>query len=83
MAFFDPYAGDTPPERVEQVVERLLDAGAESFALATSTGVETPLEVRDLILRLRARWPRLDLGLHQHDANGMALATTLLALRRE
>lgn len=80
MAFFDPYEGDTPPEKVEWLVERLLAAGAETLYLATSTGVETPFEVHDLIVRLRDCWPQLDIGLHLHNTNGMALATTLLAL---
>ena len=80
MAFFDPYEGDTPPERIEHIVDRLLDAGAQDLYLATSTGVETPHQVRELVLRLRRRRPHLDIGLHLHNTNGMALATTLLAL---
>jgi hydroxymethylglutaryl-CoA lyase len=80
MAFVDPYAGDTPFARVEAAVERLLDAGAESFQLATSTGVESPTEVRDAIARLREGRPELDLGVHLHNTNGMALVTAYLAL---
>jgi hydroxymethylglutaryl-CoA lyase len=81
MPFFDPYGGDTLPEDVERVVRRLADAGAGALYLATSTGVETPVEVRDLVIRLRGSRPELDLGLHLHDTNGMALVTVLLALQ--
>lgn len=81
MPFFDPYAGDTPPEDVERVARRLADAGARALYLATSTGVETPVEVRDLVVRLLEARPELDLGLHLHDTNGMALVTVLLALQ--
>jgi hydroxymethylglutaryl-CoA lyase len=80
MAFFDPYEGDTPPSRVETIVQHLLEAGAERFYLATSTGLETPLEVLRLLERLHGRWPSADIGLHLHDTNGMALATALLGL---
>jgi hydroxymethylglutaryl-CoA lyase len=80
MAFFDPYRGDTPPDEVEALFERLIDAGAERFYVAGSTGVETPLDVRRLLRRLRARWPELDLGLHLHNTNGLASALALVGL---
>jgi hydroxymethylglutaryl-CoA lyase len=49
--------------------------------LATSVGVETPGEVAGLCSAVRERWPGLDLGLHLHNLNGMALASAWAASR--
>lgn len=80
MAFFDPYEGDTPPERVEWVVEQLVDAGAEAMYVATSVGMGNPVAVHDLCSRLLARWPQVELGIHLHNTNGMALANAVAAM---
>lgn len=80
MAFFDPYEGDTPPERVEWVVEQLVDAGMERMYVATSVGMANPAAVHELCRRLLTRWPELDLGIHLHNTNGMALANAVAAM---
>lgn len=80
MAFFDPYEGDTAPERVEWVVQQLIDAGAERMYVATSVGMANPVAVHELCTRLLGRWPQLDLGIHLHNTNGMALANAVAAM---
>lgn len=79
-AFFDPYEGDTPEERVEAVFERLVEAGAQRLAVATSVGMANPAQVHHLCRRLLDRWPQLKLAVHLHDTNGMALANALAAM---
>ena len=80
MAFFDPYEGDTPPERVEWVFEQLVDAGAEKLYVATSVGMGNPAAVHELCTRLLTRWPQIELGIHLHNTNGMALANAVAAM---
>lgn len=80
MSFFDPYEGEVPPERVEEAVDHLVHRGAESFYVATSVGMAHPRQVHDLCARLLQRWPDIDLGLHLHNTNGMALANALAAM---
>lgn len=80
MSFFDPYEGPTPVSRVEEMVQRLWDHGARSFYVATSVGMADPRQVSGLCGRLLERWPDLDLGLHLHNTNGMALANALAAM---
>lgn len=78
-AMFCPYEGDTPPERVLGIIERLVPEGVNSFYLAVSVGLDNPKTAYDLSARIKDRWPDLVLGLHLHNTNGMALATALAA----
>lgn len=79
MAFFDPYDGATPPSRVLHSIEVLIDAGAQAITLATSVGVADPWQVKQLCQLVKTDWPELDLGLHLHNTNGLALACAYAA----
>lgn len=78
-AMFCPYEGDTPPERVLGIIERLWDEGIRSCYVALSVGLDAPLTVARLCERIGERWPELRLGVHMHNTNGMALASALAA----
>ncbi|MFT5390909.1 MAG: hydroxymethylglutaryl-CoA lyase [Gammaproteobacteria bacterium] len=78
-AMFCPYEGDTPPQRVLSIVERLWDAGVRSFYIAISVGLDAPTTVASLCRTITTRWPGIRLGLHMHNTNGMALASALAA----
>ena len=80
LAFFCPYEGDTPPERVLAIIERLHAAGVRRLYCATSIGMDGPREVHDLCCRIAERFPDVSLGLHLHDANGMGLANALAGM---
>ena len=73
-AMFCPYEGDTPPERVLDIIDRLWGEGIRSFYVATSVGLDGPGTVYHLCTRIMERWPALALGVHLHNTNGMALA---------
>ena len=47
-AFGCPYEGHVPPARVLEIAARLRDAGAGEVALADTTGMANPLQVREL-----------------------------------
>ena len=81
LSFFDPYEGDTPPDRVVGIVDRLVSEGITSIYLAASAGLANPRQVYDLTARVKDRHPTLDLGLHLHTTNGMGLANVLAGLQ--
>lgn len=80
MAFFSPYEGPTPPERVLDMLGRVVPAHPEQAVVATTSGLTGPGSVDALCRRVRAQWPELPLGLHPHNTNGMGLACALAAL---
>jgi hydroxymethylglutaryl-CoA lyase len=81
MAFGCPLTGAVAPDRVVGLVGRGLDAGAREVFVADSYGFAHPLAVRDLVARLRDRWPASRIGLHLHDTRGLAVANAFAALQ--
>lgn len=79
-AFFDPYEGVTDPERVEAIVAELHASGARRFYVATSVGMADPRQVSTLCRRLLGAFGDIELGIHLHNTNGMALANALVAM---
>lgn len=80
FTFFDPKEGDTPPERVESIVEKLVAGGMTKMHVATSVGMGNPKGVFELCRRLYDRWGDLEIAFHIHDTNGMGLANALSAM---
>jgi len=79
-AFGSPYEGDVPPEKVLEVVARLLDLGCYEVSVGDTIGVGTPMQVQGVIGMLLQVVPRSKLAMHFHDTRGTALANTLAAL---
>lgn len=79
-AFGCPYEGDVQPEKVLEVVARLLDLGCYEVSVGDTIGVGTPLQVQGVIGVLRQVIPASKLAMHFHDTRGTALANTLAAL---
>jgi hydroxymethylglutaryl-CoA lyase len=80
VAFFCPYDGDTPIERPLGIVDELVADGVERCFVAASAGMADPLQVHRLCTAILERHPRLSLGLHLHDTNGMSLANALAGI---
>jgi len=79
-AFGCPYEGDVPPEKVLEVVARLLDLGCYEVSVGDTIGVGTPMQVQGVIGVLLQVVPASRLAMHFHDTRGTALANTLAAL---
>jgi len=79
-AFGCPYEGDVPPEKVLEVVARLLDLGCYEVSVGDTIGVGTPMQVQGVIGVLLQVVPATKLAMHFHDTRGTALANTLAAL---
>jgi len=81
LALFCPYEGEIPEERVFGMVERIRAEGVKEVVVSTSAGLDGPRRMYGLCARLLDRWSEMTLGVHLHDANGMALANALAALQ--
>jgi hydroxymethylglutaryl-CoA lyase len=79
-AFGCPYEGDVPPEKVLEVVARLLDLGCYEVSVGDTIGVGTPMQVQGVIGVLLQVVPPQKLAMHFHDTRGTALANTLASL---
>ncbi|HYF57450.1 MAG TPA: hydroxymethylglutaryl-CoA lyase [Burkholderiaceae bacterium] len=80
MAFWCPYEGPIPEDRVVELVRRFRDAGIRRQYLAGSLGMEDPAHVHRLFSRLYREVPDVELGFHVHNLSGMATANILAAL---
>jgi hydroxymethylglutaryl-CoA lyase len=76
-SFGCPYQGDVDPERVAEIVNRVVKDGADRVAFGDTTGMATPTRVISL---LRAVDRAVPLLLHFHDTRGAGLANILTAL---
>jgi hydroxymethylglutaryl-CoA lyase len=79
-SFGCPYEGDVDPQRVAQIVDRVVADGAPRVAFGDTTGMATPLRVRQVIGAVRDRHPDLPLLLHFHNTRGTGLANILTAM---
>jgi hydroxymethylglutaryl-CoA lyase len=80
-AFGCPYEGRVPPERVLEIAATLRDHGAAEIALADTTGMANPLQVRELFAQARAALgANTELTAHFHNTRGQGLANVLAAL---
>ncbi|WP_422124334.1 hydroxymethylglutaryl-CoA lyase [Planococcus sp. X10-3] len=73
-SFGCPYEGRTPLERVLKIVEMYIDMGVDSIALADTTGMANPLQIRSVVKSVKNYWPELELSLHIHNTRGLGLA---------
>ncbi|WP_099363621.1 hydroxymethylglutaryl-CoA lyase [Fredinandcohnia onubensis] len=80
LAFFCPYEGMISREKVLNIMEKIIKMGATKFYLATSSGMADPLQVYRLLKEIKNKWPNIEIGLHLHNRNGMALANVLASL---
>jgi hydroxymethylglutaryl-CoA lyase len=80
-SFYCPYEGKIPLADTLEVVDRVVEAGGDEVALATTMGLASPTEIEQAYTEVFNSYPDLDAGLHLHDTNGMSLANTLAAMQ--
>lgn len=79
-AFGCNFAGDIAHARVLEMIRLLLDIAAEHgvrprlFSLADTMAWATPRAIKELVGKVRTRWPELELSLHLHDTRGLGIA---------
>ena len=77
-AFGCPYSGDVPVDRVLEISEAFVKAGASEIVLADTTGLANPLQVSEVVNRFQRHYgDDIKLGLHFHNTRGLGLANVL------
>jgi len=79
-AFGCPYEGEVQPQKVIEVIERLLALGVFEVSVSDTIGIAHPGQVRHVLEDLTATVAAGSLALHFHDTRGTALANVLAAL---
>lgn len=79
-AFFAPARGPVTPAEADRVIDAAVQAGASGVYLAGTSGMEHPGEFANGVRRVRARHPKLEVGVHLHDRNGFAMANAVAAM---
>ncbi len=75
-----PFEGDVQKERIYELIQKLLDIGAQGITLCDTTGIADPTQVERICRESLARWPDAVFTLHFHNTRGMGLANALAAL---
>lgn len=76
-AFGCVYEGKVPEEKVLKGAKAIFETGADEVNLADTTGMGNPVQIREVIRKLRSMLPKATLSLHLHDTRGMGLANML------
>jgi hydroxymethylglutaryl-CoA lyase len=79
-AFGCSIEGPVSEDWVSQMVDLLLEAGADSIGLSDSTGFANPVQVRRMFRRLREQAGEKAGGAHFHNTRGQGLANVVAAL---
>lgn len=80
-AFFAWGKGITPRDERLRCVDAAVAAGATGVYLACTTGMEDPRQVYEGVREVRERYPEVEVGIHLHARNGMALASAITAMQ--
>ncbi len=78
-AFGCRYEGRIPAQRVFDLIKHHLDAGADEIALADSTGMAHPVQVRELVAEALILCGATPLALHLHNTENKGLANLFAA----
>ncbi len=79
-SFGCPYEGHVAPERVYEIAERLIQAGATEIGFGDTTGMANPRQVHAFFDRALDELVGVELTAHFHNTRGQGLANVLGAL---
>jgi hydroxymethylglutaryl-CoA lyase len=81
-AFGCAYEGNVPVTRVLKLVRAFMKRGPEEICLADSSGLANPVQMEEVLARVRSETASADLSLHLHNTRGQGLANVYAALRQ-
>ncbi len=67
------YQGSIPESEIFSALEKIASTGVREINLADSTGMATPLAIRQVVHRFKKEFPHIRASLHLHDTRGMGL----------
>lgn len=77
--FFDGYKAN--PEYAMQSLAAAADAGADCLCLCDTNGGTFPDVIQDVVRKVVARFPNVDIGIHCHNDCEMAVANSVAAVQ--
>lgn len=80
-AFGCPYEGPVDPERVLRLATQFVEAGAAEVDFADTVGMAVPPQIERMLVRARAQFPAVRLGIHVHNTRNIGLANAYAAVR--
>ncbi|HEX7504158.1 MAG TPA: hydroxymethylglutaryl-CoA lyase, partial [Syntrophales bacterium] len=81
-AFGCAYEGNVPVTRVLKLVRAFMKRGPDEICLADSSGLANPVQMEEVLARVRRETASADLSLHLHNTRGQGLANVYAALRQ-
>lgn len=79
-SFGCPFEGKVSETAVINLIDAAIKLGVQSVILCDTIGVANPVQVYQLVEKVKMNFPNIELGLHLHDTRGMALSNTLAGL---
>ena len=70
------YEGRISEDAVLTAAQKMVAAGATEINLADTTGMATPLSIRNMVQRFKKEFADTTVSLHLHDTRGLGLANT-------
>jgi len=80
-AFGCPFEGEVSPDRVVDIAKRLADADPLEIALADTIGVAVPVQVGELVARVREAVAPLPVRCHFHNTRNTGIANVWAAIQ--
>lgn len=77
FGYYDP---DVTQELVLSIAKSHLDLGIDSLALADSTGMANPKQIKEMLKVIKPLMGEIPIILHLHDTRGMGLANVVAAI---
>ena len=75
-----PFEGRVSPQKVEEIARGYLDMGVYELILADTTGMANPLQVTEMIRRLRNKFKNVEIRFHFHNTRNAGMANVLAAM---
>lgn len=77
--FFDGYKANK--DYALKTLEKAYEAAADCLCLCDTNGGALPWEIEEIVSEVKARFPKISLGIHTHNDNDMAVANSLVAVK--
>jgi hydroxymethylglutaryl-CoA lyase len=80
MAFGCPWEGKVPIAKIQMIVNKYLDMGAEEIVLGDTSGMGDPQYVSEVVSRFSDIAKQAKIGLHFHNTRGTGMANVLAGM---